>query len=270
MNRVENIKKYFEEHPFFSWGILFFLITSFIFSWTNDLFDFNEKLFLEKEFTTDLSNKDLLNKIFNLKINKENDFAINKETEEITKVEKIINFTLDDNNTRCVVVFGTYKIEKDSSIFECHFCTPKISLATFRKNSSDKWNLIKTEKYMFEHGGWGAIGEIKLEKIGKNRFGLIFEDGYTQQGEISSFYTIIDLEEVKAIFSEEISSNNEGALNRKSKNYYSYSFKIKNEKSDITNEFYPFCLNFEEKKGNVTEKRKCYEYNYGSRKYEIK
>jgi hypothetical protein len=123
---------------------------------------------------------------------------------------------------------------------------------------------------MFEHGGWGAIGEIKLEKIGKNRFGLIFEDGYTQQGEISSFYTIIDLEEVKAIFSEEISSNNEGALNRKSKNYYSYSFKIKNEKSDITNEFYPFCLNFEEKKGNVTEKRKCYEYNYGSRKYEIK
>jgi hypothetical protein len=79
MKSVEDIKKYFENHQIYSWGIIIFLATSFLTSWASGCLDLKEKFFpkedkentiIEKEFdysklkpTVDVAPKDIMREL---------------------------------------------------------------------------------------------------------------------------------------------------------------------------------------------------------------
>jgi len=64
--------------------------------------------------------------------------------------------------------------------YDCHACAPIIGGATFSKQG-DAWQLDTLTKEVSTMGSWGSAPEGKLIKIGPERYGVVFQPGYTGQ-----------------------------------------------------------------------------------------
>lgn len=94
---------------------------------------------------------------------------------------------------------------------ECHACAPTLGVAEF-SHEDNAWIVKNLKKDMNELGAWGHLPEANLVKIGKDRFGILFHDGYTNQGITSGNEVLVGVadEQFKILASFSTEYSNEG------------------------------------------------------------
>jgi serine/threonine protein kinase len=74
--------------------------------------------------------------------------------------------------------------------YDCHACAPIIGGAVFSQ-VGDNWQLETDTKIISTMGSWGGAPEGKLVKIGPDRYGVLYQPGYTGQGITSEIAVMI-------------------------------------------------------------------------------
>ena len=87
--------------------------------------------------------------------------------------------------------------------YDCHACAPIIGGAVFSRQG-DNWQLDTETKIIATMGSWGSAPKGKLTKIGPDRYGVGFDNGYMGQGVTSEWINIVaevgtDLREIANI-----------------------------------------------------------------------
>ncbi|WP_426105186.1 hypothetical protein [Pseudomonas sp. TWR1-1-3] len=64
---------------------------------------------------------------------------------------------------------------------DCHACAPHISFFEYHKKNAG-WSLVSEDIGVFQGGGWGEPPEISVIPVSRTKFGVIQQDGSTNQG----------------------------------------------------------------------------------------
>jgi len=65
--------------------------------------------------------------------------------------------------------------------FDCHGCQPGIGVATFT-STEEGWRLDALNRYAGDVGSWGKAPEPEIVKMGRERYGIVFQTMYVGQG----------------------------------------------------------------------------------------
>jgi serine/threonine protein kinase len=156
--------------------------------------------------------------------------------------------------------------------YDCHACAPIIGGATFSKQG-DAWQLDTLTKEVSTMGSWGSAPEGKLIKIGPERYGVVFQPGYTGQGITSESAVVIaettgDVREVLIV--DEYSADNGGTCGEGLATCYSFSSKLEFV-AGSNSEFYDARVTTtgtkEDKDGNVRRANSVKKYTFANGKY---
>jgi hypothetical protein len=156
--------------------------------------------------------------------------------------------------------------------YDCHACAPIIGGATFSKQG-DAWQLDTETKEVSTMGSWGSAPEGKLTKIGPERYGVIFQPGYTGQGITSEAVVVIaetteNLRQVLIV--DEYGADNSGTCGEGLATCYSFSSKLEFV-AGSNPEFYDARVTTtgtkEDKDGNVRRANAVKKYTFANGKY---
>ena len=156
--------------------------------------------------------------------------------------------------------------------YDCHACAPIIGGATFSKQG-DAWQLDTVTKEVSTMGSWGSAPEGKLIKIGPERYGVVFQPGYTGQGITSESAVVIaettgNVREVLVV--DEYSADNGGTCGEGLATCYSFSSKLEFVAGSNA-EFYDARITTtgtkEDKDGNVRRANSVKKYTFANGKY---
>lgn len=156
--------------------------------------------------------------------------------------------------------------------YDCHACAPIIGGATFSKQG-DAWQLDTVTKEVSTMGSWGSAPEGKLIKIGPERYGVVFQPGYTGQGITSESAVVIaettgNVREVLTV--DEYSADNSGTCGEGLATCYSFSSKLEFV-AGSNPEFYDARVTTtgtkEDKDGNVRRANAVKKYTFTNGKY---
>jgi hypothetical protein len=156
--------------------------------------------------------------------------------------------------------------------YDCHACAPIIGGATFSKQG-DAWQLDTLTKEVSTMGSWGSAPEGKLIKIGAERYGVVFQPGYTGQGITSESAVVIaetteNVHEVLVV--DEYSADNSGTCGEGLATCYSFSSKLEFV-AGANPEFYDARITTtgtkEDKDGNVRRANAVKKYTFANGKY---
>lgn len=131
-----------------------------------------------------------------------------------TKLEMI--YTVNDNKD-AFLVFIT-----QSSLSTCHACAPVYSLAHL-VNQSGRWKVESFQKHLCSCGSYGNGCEYSLKQIGTNRWGVIFESSFLEQGQISEAISIYESSGNKILFAETYGNNGGNIMEGEDSCFWSYS-----------------------------------------------
>ena len=156
--------------------------------------------------------------------------------------------------------------------YDCHACAPIVGGATFSKQG-EAWQLDTLTKEVSTMGSWGSAPEGKLIKIGPERYGVVFQPGYTGQGVTSESAVVIaettgNVREVLTV--EEYSADNGGTCGEGLATCYSFSSKLEFV-AGSNPEFYDARVTTtgtkEDKDGNVRRVNSVKKYTFANGKY---
>jgi len=156
--------------------------------------------------------------------------------------------------------------------YDCHACAPIIGGATFSKQG-DAWQLDTLTKEVSTMGSWGSAPEGKLIKIGPERYGVVFQPGYTGQGITSESAVVIaetteNVREVLVV--DEYGADNSGTCGEGLAPCYSFSSKLEFV-AGSNPEFYDARVTTtgtkEDKDGNVRRANAVKKYTFANGKY---
>ncbi len=156
--------------------------------------------------------------------------------------------------------------------YDCHACAPIIGAATFSKQG-DAWQLDTLTKEVSTMGSWGSAPEGKLIKIGPERYGVVFQPGYTGQGITSESAVVIaetteNVREVLVV--DEYGADNSGTCGEGLATCYSFSSKLEFV-AGSNPEFYDARVTMsgtkEDKDGNVRRANSVKKYKFANGKY---
>ncbi len=216
------------------------------------------------------------------KYDKKNKYVIHQIPLSITKRFEMTNFdpymtsvVLNksfNENGKLKQILVTQSKDKTS---ECHGCSPIIGISTFVKNNN-KWIIENKLDYVEKLGTWGKSPKPDLVEIGKNNYGLIFEDGYTGMGMTTNRTYIIGKvnNKFKTILAlDNTYTDNAGACGEELKQLCykfnsTYSFIKNNDK------FYPLTFTYKGTNTDGNEKiisaNKIEKYTFIKDKYVLK
>jgi serine/threonine protein kinase len=158
--------------------------------------------------------------------------------------------------------------------YDCHACAPIIGGATFSK-VGEAWQLDTVTKEVSTMGSWGSAPEGKLIKIGPERYGVVFQPGYTGQGITSESAVVIaettdSVRQVLVI--DEYSADNGGTCGEGLATCYSFSSKLEFVPGSNA-EFYDARLTTtgtkEDEAGNVRRANAVKKYTFTNGKYSL-
>lgn len=145
----------------------------------------------------------------------------NNYKDYVTEVVFFDSLTIDGEK-RIVMLTQTTPIK-----YDCQFCSPLLNVAVFSKKEND-W-IILLNKSFARYGNWGKASDIKLEKIGDDKYGFWFFPGGTIDGitfESSVLYSFVN-GDFKQIFEIKKSyEDNYGQFDETENNSYKYSSEI--------------------------------------------
>jgi serine/threonine protein kinase len=156
--------------------------------------------------------------------------------------------------------------------YDCHACAPIIGGATFSKQG-DAWQLDTVTKEVSTMGSWGSAPEGKLIKIGPERYGVVFQPGYTGQGITSESAVVIaetteNVREVLVV--DQYSADNGGTCGEGLATCYSFSSKLEFV-AGSNPEFYDARVTTtgtkEDKDGNVRRANAVRKFTFANGKY---
>ncbi len=148
--------------------------------------------------------------------------------------------------------------------FDAHVFAPKLSFFEFEVINGE-WVIKKEYINALPFGSWGRAPEAKdinVAEWGKDKFGLIFDSSYSNQGyteEMKTLY-ILDDSKVKNIFSEEVASDDGGTGNNQKDWKATFSFDTS------ATPFYDIVLHKIGKEDGKPIDEKI-EYKYNGQKY---
>jgi len=156
--------------------------------------------------------------------------------------------------------------------YDCHACAPIIGGATFSKQG-DAWQLDTLTKEVSTMGSWGSAPEGKLIKIGPERYGVVFQPGYTGQG-ITSESAVVVAEttgNVRVVLVvDEYGADNSGTCGEGLATCYSFSSKLEFV-AGSNPEFYDARVTTtgtkEDKDGNVRRANALKKYTFAKGEY---
>ena len=91
-----------------------------------------------------------------------------------------------DQGSKEVAVFGTYRLDDNGKIIDCHACAPIVSLALGQRIDNDYWKVTRFVKNFGEHGSWGGLPMFCIYHFGEHYF--FTEDwGYFAQGQMEGW-----------------------------------------------------------------------------------
>lgn len=103
-----------------------------------------------------------------------------------------------------VVAIGTYGLDQNGRFNNSHVSAPTLSIALLKKNKTYSWDLIcfnKIFKRLF--GSYGKMGNLGIEKFGRDVYYLLLESGYCAQGDCQTDKEYYDLISPNLIFFDE-------------------------------------------------------------------
>lgn len=106
-----------------------------------------------------------------------------------TKIDTIFTYKTTGSSQFILFVFRTDRKLK-GKYAQTHIDVPNISVALFEKSRYSLDELVAFDKHLTDCGDYGIAGDVKLVKIGKDRFGLRFFYSWLYDG-IFSFSTHI-------------------------------------------------------------------------------
>lgn len=143
---------------------------------------------------------------------------------------------------------------------DCHSCAPIIGIAVF-KSEKNKWVVSDKLQYIAKIGTWGHAPTPQLIEIGKDNYGLIFEDGYTGMGITTGSTDILGKVNGKyKVLLTQLNTyeDNNGSCGKEvNRDCYTYDSKINFEKNNQP--FYP--INFTYKGTKLNDKDKAIAFN---------
>ena len=156
--------------------------------------------------------------------------------------------------------------------YDCHACAPIIGGATFSK-LGEAWQLDTLTKEVSTMGSWGSAPEGKLIKIGPERYGAVFQPGYTGQGITSESAVVIaeTTENVREVLIvDEYSADNSGTCGEGLATCYSFTSKLEFV-AGSNPEFYDARVTTtgtkENNDGNVRRANAVKKYTFANGKY---
>jgi hypothetical protein len=111
--------------------------------------------------------------------------------------------------------------------FECHACTPALSLFIYRQEKAMAWRLKWSAFEAFKGGqGWDSPPdekEMALVHVTSDRCALAIRTGYASMGWDSSYYILIAVgaDGARTLFSTTMSENNRGVGDKNKTNWES-------------------------------------------------
>ena len=135
-----------------------------------------------------LSDETTLKMIVTGKYDKKTKTIVHRLSQTITKKFEMLNneeyktsIVLNKSftqNGKLKQIIVTQSKDKTS---ECHGCAPIVGISTLTKTNNN-WSVENKIDYIARIGTWGKTPKPKLLEIGKDNYGLIFEEGYTGMG----------------------------------------------------------------------------------------
>ncbi len=137
------------------------------------------------------------------------------ENDTIFSNNVFLDSIIFDNNTWLILL--TENKPKD---FNFHSSAPYLEIIVFEKNEN-KW-ILSFRNLFARLGSWGQIPRFELKQIGKDRYGILFFMGYTNQGytvENLLLYAINRKEINNVLEIKDAAMDNKGAANEKKWGY---------------------------------------------------
>lgn len=160
------------------------------------------------------------------------ELAGGEEETTVALMHPILEYKNNNNESRYLVMIEKIKVMDDGTVVTCHACAGEADLFSFKKLSSDQYQLVSRSKKDTEFSGiWGRVGldlkEISenIQPLGKNLVGSIFKNGYTSTGTTEMWWEALHLPENNFIDGYGIAdagADNGGSYDEDSPLYYSY------------------------------------------------
>lgn len=147
----------------------------------------------------------------------------------------VMSYQNNLHENRYLVMIEKIQVGDGGSVITCHVCAGTADLYTFKKISTNQFQLVsRSTKDANFSGSWGRVGldleEISqnIQPLGRNLVGSIFQNGYTSTGTTETWWETLHLSENDYIQSFNIAdagADNSGSYEEDSPLYYSYEGK---------------------------------------------
>lgn len=184
-----------------------------------------------------------------------------------TSIKSIDSINIDG------IKFAVVVTQTKPQDYDCHFCAPLVGIILL-ENINNSWE-VKYNVYLDLIGSWGEISTPKIELIGKHKYGISFETGFTGQGFTDTKFILYEIRQDtinKILVIDDFSGDNEGICDISLNNCWKYS-SIYYFKKSSNSDYFDLIVNksgtkIENNKIKAFKSIKIYEYING--KYSLK